>query len=231
MKGENHIMPEKKYPPCPLFEGLSEAEIAGELARLQAIEQAYQPGQIVLAAGCSTVRMGLVLEGVLYAILPLPQGRQLLQSRLTRGELFGQLLALDGDRESPVTVMACAPCRILWIPTKQLFNGTGPAFSRLLGNLSKQLSGAYFSLQRRLICLSQPTLRERLQYYLQMESRAQGSSTVRLPFDREGLAYYLGADRSALSRVLGGLRREGLLDFDRKRAAVITLLVPTEEWP
>ena len=157
--------------------------------------------------------------------------KRLLQSRLTRGELFGQLLALDGDRESPVTVMACAPCRILWIPTKQLFNGTGPAFSRLLGNLSKQLSGAYFSLQRRLICLSQPTLRERLQYYLQMESRAQGSSTVRLPFDREGLAYYLGADRSALSRVLGGLRREGLLDFDRKRAAVITLLVPTEEWP
>ena len=106
-------MPEKKYPPCPLFEGLTEAEIAGELARLQAVEQAYQPGQIVLAAGCSTVLMGLVLEGVLYAILPLPQGRQLLQSRLTRGELFGQLLALDGDRESPVTVMACAPCRIL----------------------------------------------------------------------------------------------------------------------
>ena len=76
--------------------------------------------------------------------------------------------------------MACAPCRILWIPTKQLFNGTGPAFSRLLGNLSKQLSGAYFSLQRRLICLSQPTLRERLQYYLQMESRAQGSSISQL---------------------------------------------------
>ena len=67
-------MPEKKYPLCPLFEGLTEAEIAGELARLQAVEQAYQPGQIVLAAGCSTVRMGLVLEGVLYAILPLPQG-------------------------------------------------------------------------------------------------------------------------------------------------------------
>ena len=104
-------MPEKKYPPCPLFEGLTEAEIAGELARLQAVEQAYQPGQIVLAAGCSTVRMGLVLEGVLYAILPLPQGRQLLQSRLTRGELFGQLLAVGRDHQQALGILIQPPGR------------------------------------------------------------------------------------------------------------------------
>lgn len=217
-------------PSCPLFEGISPELLPAELTRLQATKRSYEPGETLLAAGSSTNRMGLVLEGELHAILPLPQGRQLLQSRLLRGDLFGQLLALDGERESPVTVTAHTPCRVLWIPMKNLLTSGGtPSSALLLGNLCRQLSSAYFSLQRRLICLTQPTLRERLLYYLRTECHTQGSHTVRLPFDRAGLADYLGADRSALSRVLSGLRQEGLLDFDRKHPATITLLYPPED--
>ena len=198
-----------RLPSCPLFEGIAPEALLEELARLQAAERKYKAGETLLAAGSPTSRMGLVLEGELHAILPLPQGRQLLQSRLLRGELFGQLLALDGERESPVTVTAHTPCRVLWIPMKNLLAGGGtPSSARLLSNLCRQLSSAYFSLQRRLICLTQPTLRERLLYYLRTECYTQGSRTVRLPFDRAGLADYLGADRSALSRVLSGLRQK-----------------------
>ena len=92
-----------RLPSCPLFEGIAPEALLEELARLQAAERKYKAGETLLAAGSPTSRMGLVLEGELHAILPLPQGRQLLQSRLLRGELFGQLLALDGERESPVT--------------------------------------------------------------------------------------------------------------------------------
>lgn len=217
-------------PSCPLFEGVPPEALPEELTRLRAAERYYDAGETLLAAGSPTERMGLVLEGELHAILPLPQGRQLLQSRLLRGELFGQLLALDGGRESPVTVMAHTRCRVLWIPMKNLLAGGGtPSSARLLGNLCRQLSSAYFSLQRRLICLTQPTLRERLLYYLRTERHAQGNDTVRLPFGRAGLADYLGADRSALCRVLSGLRREGLVDFDRQHPAVITLRGEPEE--
>lgn len=217
-------------PSCPLFEGVPPEALPEELNRLRAAERCYDAGETLLAAGSPTERMGLVLEGELHAILPLPQGRQLLQSRLLRGELFGQLLALDGGRESPVTVMAHTRCRVLWVPMKNLLAGGGtPSSARLLGNLCRQLSSAYFSLQRRLICLTQPTLRERLLYYLRTERHAQGSDTVRLPFGRAGLADYLGADRSALCRVLSGLRREGLVDFDRQHPAVITLRGEPEE--
>ena len=217
-------------PSCPLFEGVPPEALPEELNRLRAAERCYDAGETLLVAGSPTERMGLVLEGELHAILPLPQGRQLLQSRLLRGELFGQLLALDGGRESPVTVMAHTRCRVLWIPMKNLLAGGGtPSSARLLGNLCRQLSSAYFSLQRRLICLTQPTLRERLLYYLRTERHTQGSDTVRLPFGRAGLADYLGADRSALCRVLSGLRREGLVDYDRQHPAVITLRGETEE--
>lgn len=74
-----------RLPSCPLFEGIAPEALLEELARLQAAERKYKAGETLLAAGSPTSRMGLVLEGELHAILPLPQGRQLLQSRLLRG--------------------------------------------------------------------------------------------------------------------------------------------------
>ena len=40
----------------------------------------------------------------------------------------------------------------------------------------------------------------------------QGSSSFSIPFDRQQLADYLGVDRSALSKELGRMRDEGLLE-------------------
>ena len=222
-------MKPEDIPSCPLFEGIPLREIPNELRRLQAVRRRYEAGHTLLAAGSPTASMGLVITGELHAILPLPQGRQLLQSRLLRGDLFGQLLALDDHRESPVSVVAGSPCEVLRIPMERLVSGDSGSGAVLLRNLTRHLSRAYFALQRRLICLTQPTLRERLLYYLQTERRQQGSDTVWLPFDRAGLADYLGADRSALSRVLSGLRREGLLTFSREQPARITLLCPPED--
>lgn len=66
-----------RLPSCPLFEGIAPEALLEELARLQAAERKYKAGETLLAAGSPTSRMGLVLEGELHAILPLPQGRQL----------------------------------------------------------------------------------------------------------------------------------------------------------
>ena len=40
-----------------------------------------------------------------------------------------------------------------------------------------------------------------------------GSDTFDIPFDRQQLADYLNLDRSALSKELGKMRDEGLLEF------------------
>lgn len=40
-----------------------------------------------------------------------------------------------------------------------------------------------------------------------------GSSTFDIPFNRQQLANYLNLDRSALSKELGKMRDEGLLEF------------------
>ena len=50
-----------------------------------------------------------------------------------------------------------------------------------------------------------------------MLSDRTGRRTVTVPFDRQALADYLCVDRSALSRTIGALQREGVLTADRAR--------------
>ena len=51
--------------------------------------------------------------------------------------------------------------------------------------------------------------------YLSNISVKSGSKTFQIPFDRQQLADYLNLDRSALSKELGKMRDEGLIEFHK----------------
>ena len=63
--------------------------------------------------------------------------------------------------------------------------------------------------------LSRRTTREKVLSYLSTEAARHGSSSFRIPLDRQALADYLAVDRSALSLVLSKLKSEGIIDYDR----------------
>ena len=48
--------------------------------------------------------------------------------------------------------------------------------------------------------------------YLSNQAAKAGSKSFRIPFDRQGLADHLNLDRSALSKELGKMRDEGILE-------------------
>ena len=56
------------------------------------------------------------------------------------------------------------------------------------------------------------TVRGRLLLYLSNQAAKAGSKSFRIPFDRQGLADHLNLDRSALSKELGKMRDEGILE-------------------
>ena len=86
---------------------------------------------------------------------------------------------------------------------------------RLLQNLVRTISDKYFLLSRRVDLLVMKTLRATVCAYLLSEAEQQGSMTFTIPFSRIQLADYLNCDRSALSRELSLMQRDGLLDTYR----------------
>ena len=72
-------------------------------------------------------------------------------------------------------------------------------------------------LSNRIFCTSAKTIRSRLLTYLSMESVKAGNTTFQIPFDRQQLADYLNVDRTALSKELGKMRTDGILDFYKNK--------------
>ena len=127
--------------------------------------------------------------------------------RVTRDVLGGSSLS------SPVTVMASAPCEVLLLPYERLLLSDGsPAHQRVLQNLVRTISDKYFLLSRRVDLLVLKSLRAKVCAYLLNESERAGSLTFSIPFSRVQLADYLNCDRSALSRELSLMQKDGLLD-------------------
>ena len=86
------------------------------------------------------------------------------------------------------------------------------ARQRLLQNLVRTISDKYFLLSRRVDLLVLKSLRAKVAAYLLSEAARAHSLTFSIPFSRIQLADYLNCDRSALSRELSLMQRDGLLD-------------------
>ena len=198
-----------------LFAGLSAAELSTLLSRLGASVRSYGKGEALVLAGEPSRRVGIVLSGELEAYRPAPGGARIPITHMGPGGVFGDVLG-GSSLDSPVTVVASAPCEVLLFPYEKLLQPDGSAArQRLLQNLVRTISDKYFLLSRRVDLLVMKTLRAKVCAYLLSEAEQQGSMTFTIPFSRIQLADYLNCDRSALSRELSLMQRDGLLETYR----------------
>ena len=103
---------------------------------------------------------------------------------------------------------------MLWLSPNRLrapSEGAGEALrTRFMTLMAKKALASNDRIQ----ILSKRTLRKKLlTYFSQCVRDTGGKREFTLPFDRAGMADYLGSDRAALSRELSQMKKEGLLDF------------------
>ena len=198
-----------------LFAGLSAAELSTLLSRLGASVRSYGKGEALVLAGEPSRRVGIVLSGELEAYRPAPGGVRIPIARVEPGGVFGDVLG-GSSLSSPVTVLAAAPCEVLLLPYERLLLSDGsPAHQRVVQNLVRTISDKYFSLSHRIDLLVMKSLRAKVAAYLLSEAARAHSLTFSIPFSRIQLADYLNCDRSALSRELSTMQKEGLIDTYR----------------
>ena len=123
-----------------------------------------------------------------------------------------------------IDVTANDDCEILFISVSRLFMPCSQCDSRnrLIQNLV--LIGAQKNLQlsKRSIHTTPKTIRGRLMSYFSEQISAQNSNKITIPFDRQQLADYLNTDRSALSKELIKMKKDGLIEY-RKNVFEITV--------
>ena len=177
----------------------------------------YQKGELLLLAGYETRETGILLEGQILALKNTPDGASVAITQMGPGGLFGDVLSGSSQR-SPVSIMAQTACLALYLPYDKIIQPCAQLHDshlQLLKNLVQTISNKYFALDRRVELLICKSLRTRISLWLLEQAEQAGSDTFAVPLTRAGLAEYLNCDRSALSRELGRMQREGLIETFR----------------
>ena len=201
-----------------LFQGLTDSEIAEALQVLEAHEKRYEKGETLLTAGSVTERMGLVLEGSVTIESNDAWGNRTIISHVGCGQVFAETYALLENEPMLVDVTASENCQILFLRSgriQSLQNSQNPWALKYITNLLTISMHKNLILSGRSFHTAPKTIRGRVMAYLNSASLQRHSREFDIPFDRQQLADYLNLERSALSKELGKMQREGLV-FCRK---------------
>lgn len=200
-----------------LFRGCSEEDILNMAKHLDFRTDEYKKGDIILGAGSIVTDIGLVLSGSVRIEYTDLWGNKSILGITSAGGVFAESYACIPNEPMMVDAVANEDCRILSISVPKLFTPCPACGSqnRLIQNLVMISAEKNLQLSRRSMHTSPKTIRGRLFSYFSQQVSAQGSSKIVIPFDRQQLADYLNLDRSALSKELGKMRDDGLIEFNR----------------
>lgn len=215
---------------CPLFAGTQPEDILAMLHCLGAHIRHFDRDARIFHAGQPVAEMGLVLAGCVQVEQEDYWGHRAILTRATAGELFGEVYACLPARPVPISATAVEPSTVLMLDLRKvttLCSSTCTFHTRLVQQLLYIMATRTMALTEKIRHTSQRTLRKKLLSYLSAQAQKAGSSSFTIDFDRQALADYLGADRSALSAELGRMRDDGILTFRRNQ---FTLLHEPEEF-
>lgn len=207
-----------------LFSGIEPQEIDGLLKCLSTRHVQYAKGGYIIEEGDKVYDFGIILSGHGRAIKWDSSGRLIIISLLKAGSEIGVILAASLDHKSPVTVQAQDDVSVLQIPFERVLARCEkgcPWHGRLLRNYINLVAEKGLVLHERINCLLRPTIREKILTYLWCVSRDQQKRTFTIPMNRNAMAEYLNVERSALSRELSYMKRDGIIDYHKNMFRLI----------
>ena len=208
-----------------IFHGMNDDEISASLQYLQASERTFKKGDTILHAGDTTENMGLVLEGSVTIESDDMWGNRTILSNAEAGQFFAETYALLSSEPMLVNVTANKDCRILFLrigSLKRLQNDMEQWKMKFISNMLIISSHKNLTLTGRSFHTAPKTIRGRVMSYLNSVSIQKHSNDFCIPFDRQQLADYLNLERTALSKELGRMKQDRLIDYHKNHFKIIT---------
>ncbi|MBQ1855704.1 MAG: Crp/Fnr family transcriptional regulator [Anaerovibrio sp.] len=197
-----------------LFAGMNEEERLAAYVGMDVKERGYSKGEAIFRAGTKTKRMGMILSGSVTIESNDMWGNRTILSYVGAGQFFAETYAYLQDAPMLVDVTANEDCQVALMSLEGITHREAGAEAwhiKLLANLLTVAARKNLILSGRSFHTAPKTIRGRVLSYLNSVSLQKKSTEFDIPFDRQQLADYLNLERSALSKELGKMQREGLI--------------------
>lgn len=208
---------------CPLFNRMSEMEIADALASISHKVIHLKKHDIYAIAGFEYPHADIVLHGNMTArMVAASSGRQLEVIQLQKGDVIAPNFIFADKNVMPVTIETESEVNILRMPPRSL-QQLVDTYATIRWNFISILSniGAYLASKMKFISLL--TIKEKVKFYLRAEALAQHSKIITLVKSRQHLADSFAIQKFSLIRCLAELAEEGAISIRGKEITILDI--------
>lgn len=198
-----------------LFKYLPEKHYEKAWQELNMAPHNYNDQQIIYSQGETVRRAGIVHSGLVKGERLHSEGTSSLAYYYAKGEVFAFEGALSGKRTSPLQITADDDTCIIFFDVKKIFSGSFE--HELTKGLMELLANDDIKKLYRIEVLSKKGLRDRIMTHFELMASRNDGHSFTLNMSREQLAKYLCVNRSALSYELNEMKREGIINFEKKK--------------
>jgi CRP-like cAMP-binding protein len=203
---------------CKLFTGVQPEDINVMLQCLNPMIREFKKDECLTFAGQDFGGVGIILEGEVMVTKENSAGNRAIMMVLGAGEMFGEMVAFSGERKWPATVIAQSKGRVMFLPPEKIVGNCHrqcPSHRLLITNMLRIVSDRALLLNKKLEYLSIKNMRGKICAFLLEQYNRCGTTTFLLPLKRNEMADYLNVARPSLSREMGRMKEEGLIDFHK----------------
>ena len=200
---------------CILFKDMKYEDLSNFLNMSNYTIKKYPKGNVVVIEGSKCKELGILLDGLLEAQALHLSGKLLTLTRLKPMEIFGEAILFSKVNKFPATIEAVKDSKIMFIKKENLINCLTNCY-KFMENFLELLSNKLLILNKKVKMLSLENIRKKIENFLMEEYKKQKSNIIKVSLSRKEMAEHMGIQRPSLSRELIKMRKEGIIEFDKK---------------
>ena len=201
-----------------LFNGIGSFELKQMLHCVYVQYKSFPKGYYLAMTEDEIRYIGIICKGSVQMIKEDYWGNKTLLVHLQPGELFGETFVCSALFASQVSFITAEKTEILFLNYDKVMHTcslTCRYHHRLIENMLRCIAEKNMRLMEKIEVVSKKTLRSKLMTYLLIEAQKQKTQYFSVPLSRVELSEYLCADRSAVTRELASMRKDGLITFEK----------------
>jgi CRP-like cAMP-binding protein len=204
---------------CPLFKGITSADIELILSPIPYRIKKFQSGSMICMSGEPVSSFMIVIEGVVKGEMVDYAGRVIKIEDITAPGALAPAFMFGNRNRFPVNVVAVAAVELLLIE-KSDFLKFLMRNDTVLVNFLDMISNRSQFLSEKIKFLNFKTIKGKLAHYILQKSGTHGN-VLSLGMTQTDLADYFGVARPSVARALGDLETEGYIAAKGKNIKIL----------
>lgn len=208
----------------PIFYNLKNEEIINILNFFNYSKENFEKNNFIFEIGKPISKIGIILSGEINIIKEDFWGNRNILNKFKSGEIFGEVFALAKVSPNNILVETSQNSKILFLDLANFSidnENNSNEILKFLSNIFKISLKKNILFTEKLEHITKKTIREKIISYLSTEALKNRSNSFFIKFDRQELADYLFVERSALSRELSSMKKDGLIEYNKNHFTLI----------